>query len=220
MVDLGASFDGRPLCLYEVKTLHYSDAYTTPNATSGRYGVRHRQPHASAVDYRAKLVPVERERDADRLDRALHPHRSERGEGPVSTAPTARAGWSKSDSRRCFRRAQRGCTRARRRTRSGRSPQGCTKVPDASPSSQGGHEGTPLRSIWSIGMEGALGAPTPPAGLHRSARAQAGGRRRSRSNTPACRRAQWSAHRGSSAAPGEPVWPAWLPLSGEAFVDS
>lgn len=32
---------------------------------------------------RAKLVPVERERDADRLDRALHPHRSERGEGPV-----------------------------------------------------------------------------------------------------------------------------------------
>ena len=83
VVDLGASFDGRPLCLYEVKTLHYSDAYTTPNATSGRYGVRHRQPHASAVDYRAKLVPVERERDADRLDSALHPHRSERGEGPV-----------------------------------------------------------------------------------------------------------------------------------------
>ena len=66
-----------------MKTLHYSDAYTTPNATSGRYGVRHRQPHASAVDYRAKLVPVERERDADRLDRALHPQRSERGEGPV-----------------------------------------------------------------------------------------------------------------------------------------
>jgi hypothetical protein len=28
-------------------------------------------------------VPVERERDADRLDRALHPHRSEKGEGPV-----------------------------------------------------------------------------------------------------------------------------------------
>jgi hypothetical protein len=49
------------------------------------------------------------------------------------------------------------------------------RIPDASPSSQGGHEGTHLRSIWSIGMEGALGAPTPPAGLHRSARAQAGG---------------------------------------------
>jgi hypothetical protein len=31
VVDLGASFDGRPLCLYEVKTLHYSDAYTTPS---------------------------------------------------------------------------------------------------------------------------------------------------------------------------------------------
>jgi hypothetical protein len=24
-------------------------------------------------------------------------------------------------------------------------------------------------------------------------------------------------HRGSSAAPGEPVWPAWLPLSGGAL---
>jgi hypothetical protein len=34
-------------------------------------------------------------------------------------------------------------------------------------------------------------------------------------------RAQWSAHRGSSAAPGEPAWPAWLPLSGEeALVDA
>jgi hypothetical protein len=52
VVDLGVSFDGRPLCLYEVKTLHYSDAYTAPSATSGMYGVRHRQPHASAVDYR------------------------------------------------------------------------------------------------------------------------------------------------------------------------
>jgi hypothetical protein len=174
------------------------------------------------VDYRAKLVPVERERDADRLDRALHPHRSERGEGPVRRRLRELGGVkAKSDSRRCFRRTQRGCTRARRRTRGGRSPQGCAKVPDASPSSQGGHEGTPLRSTWSIRMEGAaLGAPTPPAGLHRSARAQAVGRRRSRSNTPACRRAQWSAHRGSSAAPGEPAWPAWLPLSGEALVGS
>jgi hypothetical protein len=62
VADLGAGFDGRPLCLYEAKTLHYSDAYTTPSATSGRYGVQYRQPHVPAVDYRAKLVPVEHER--------------------------------------------------------------------------------------------------------------------------------------------------------------
>jgi hypothetical protein len=69
-------------------------------------------------------------------------------------------------------------------------------------------------------MEGALGAPILLAGLHRGARVQARGRRCSRANTPACRGAQWSAHGGSSAAPGEPVWPAWLPLSGEELVDT
>jgi hypothetical protein len=61
-------------------------------------------------------------------------------------------------------------------------------------------------------MEGDLGAPKPPPGLHRGARAHARGRRCSRANTPACRGAQWSAHRGSFAAPGEPVWPVWLHL--------
>jgi hypothetical protein len=39
------------------------------------------------------------------------------------------------------------------------------------------YEGTCPGSVWSIIMEGALGAPAPPAGFHRSTRAQARGQR-------------------------------------------
>jgi hypothetical protein len=46
-----------------------------------------------------------------------------------------------------------------------------------------------------------LASVSKQAGLHRSARAQARGRRCSRANTPAGRGARWSAHRGSSGEP-------------------
>ena len=155
---------------------------------------------------------MEREKDADTLDRALHPHRSERGEGPVrrrlrdlggvnAMVVGAFAEHSADVHELVDELAAAGAHKAAQKyLMPAHRAKGATKALLYA-----------AFGAWT-GMEGALGAPTPPAGLHRSARAQAGGRRRSRSNTPACRRAQWSAHRGSSAAPGEPVWPALIRL--------
>jgi hypothetical protein len=61
----------------------------------------------------------------------------------------------------------------------------------------------PASSVISTSMEGALGAPTPQAGLHRSARAQARRRRCSRSNTPTCPYGQRSASEERSGVHSE-----------------
>jgi hypothetical protein len=205
VVDLGASFDGRPLCLYEVKTLQPLPTRTRTRTrrpapqqplTSARYGVRHRQPHASTMDYRAKLVPVERERDADRLDRAPHPHRpeSKKGEkgqpvrrrlrelgGVEAVVVGAFAEHSADVHELVDELAAAGAHKAAQKylMPAAIEPRVCTGATKALL-----HLHAAARSVWSISMEGALGAPTPQAGLHRSARAQARRRRCSRSNTP------------------------------------
>jgi len=70
--------------LFEVKTLHYSDRSTTPGAGAGTYGARPRERAASgAANRRARAVPIDRVRDAQRLDRELWPDRQQMGTGPI-----------------------------------------------------------------------------------------------------------------------------------------
>jgi hypothetical protein len=70
--------------LFEVKTLHYSDRSTTPGAGAGTYGARPRERAASgAVTRRARAVPVDRAKDAQRLDHELWPDRQQVGTGPI-----------------------------------------------------------------------------------------------------------------------------------------
>ena len=70
--------------LFEVKTLHYSDRTTTPGTGAGTYGARPRGHAASgAVNRRARAVPSDRVKDAQRLDRDLWPNRQQGGTGPI-----------------------------------------------------------------------------------------------------------------------------------------